>query len=333
MRSEDNIDFVVTWVDGNDPVWKASFVDYSQREGRDVDNTINRYRDWDTLRYWFRGVERFAPWVHKIYFVTYAHLPQWLKTEHPKLVIVKHEDFIPSKYLPTFSSFPIELFLHKIEGLTERFVYFNDDMFLLKNVSPQRFFRNGLPCDMAVQTLLPDGKFGNFVYQAVDLINRNFDKSEVIRRNFSQWYNLRYSKYILLNLIYSQERKFPGFIMNHLPQGYLKSTFNQVWEQCDEDLERTCSHKFRTYGDVIFWIVRYWQLASGNFMPYNIFSDGQFFQLNNECIPVIVDCIRRQKRNMICLNDPSEPIDFEKNKTKIIEAFNEMLPEKSSFEI
>ena len=138
---EEKIDFVITWVDDSDPKWRKEFEYYSAQDRRTINTDACRYRDWDTLRYWFRGVEKFAPWVNKIYFVTYGHLPKWLNTDNSKLVIVKHEEFIPAEYLPTFNSFAIEFFFHKIEGLSEKFVYFNDDMFLIDSVSPERFFK------------------------------------------------------------------------------------------------------------------------------------------------------------------------------------------------
>ena len=134
------IDFIITWVDGNDPLWQAEKAKYQAVKG---DASVNRYREWDTLRYWFRGVEKFAPWVNKVFFVTWGHLPSWLNTEHPKLRIVKHTDYIPSEYLPTFSSRPIDMNFHRIEDLSEHFVYFNDDMFLLRPVQQADFFVNG----------------------------------------------------------------------------------------------------------------------------------------------------------------------------------------------
>ncbi len=100
------IDFVVTWVDGNDPVWQAEKAKYSPN--KNADNRNVRFRDWDNMQYWFRAVEKFAPWVNKIHFVTYGHLPKWLNINNPKLNIAKHSDFIPQKYLPTFSSRTIE---------------------------------------------------------------------------------------------------------------------------------------------------------------------------------------------------------------------------------
>ena len=92
----------------------------------DIDDRIERYRDWEILKYLFRSIENFAPWVNNVYFVTCGHLPAWLNTECPKLQIVSHKDFIPEKYLPTFNSHSIEWNFHRIKNLSEHFVYFND---------------------------------------------------------------------------------------------------------------------------------------------------------------------------------------------------------------
>ena len=138
----EKIDFVLTWVDGSDPDWLAQRREY--QPGRGTDAGESRYRDWDNLQYWFRGVEKFAPWVNKIYFVTWGHVPKWLNTAHEKIRIVKHEDFMAPAYLPTFNINSIELNLHRIKGLSEHFVFFNDDMFLIDSVRPEDYFKNGL---------------------------------------------------------------------------------------------------------------------------------------------------------------------------------------------
>jgi hypothetical protein len=71
QTSSPQIDFVITWIDMNDPKWQQEFALYSGK----IDNTKNeiseaRFRDYGFLKYWFRGVENFAPWVRKIHFVT-----------------------------------------------------------------------------------------------------------------------------------------------------------------------------------------------------------------------------------------------------------------------
>ena len=150
------IDFVITWVDGSDPIWfQEKQKIFKKAVGAvDTDDRSERYRDWGILKYLFRSIEKFAPWVNNVYFVTCGHLPEWLNTECSKLQIVSHKDFIPQKYLPTFNSHPIEWNFHRIKNLSEHFVYFNDDIFLLQPIEPTDFFRDGKPVDMLA--LQPD---------------------------------------------------------------------------------------------------------------------------------------------------------------------------------
>ena len=85
------IDFVIMWVDGSDPAWLEEKNKYLEKK-IDTSNAINRYRDMGLLKYWFRGVEKFTPWVNKVHFVTWGHIPSWLNTNNPKLNVVRHED-------------------------------------------------------------------------------------------------------------------------------------------------------------------------------------------------------------------------------------------------
>ena len=164
----EKIDFVLTWVDGSDPDWLAQRREY--QPGRGTDAGESRYRDWDNLQYWFRGVEKFAPWVNKIYFVTWGHVPKWLNTAHEKIQIVKHEDFMAPAYLPTFNINSIELNLHRIKGLSEHFVFFNDDMFLIDSVKPEDFFKNGLPCDCCIETALVQDNIRKLEHYGYEMI-------------------------------------------------------------------------------------------------------------------------------------------------------------------
>jgi hypothetical protein len=133
------IDFIIPWVDSSDPGWRKEFNEYKRIKEHDADKS--NFRNWDNFHYWFRGVEKFAPWVNKIHFVTWGHLPKWLNPEHPKLNIINHEDYIPSEYLPTFSPQTIELNFHRIKKLSNEYVYFNDDTFLIDHVKKDDFFK------------------------------------------------------------------------------------------------------------------------------------------------------------------------------------------------
>ena len=101
------IDFVVTWLDSSDPEWQKSFEQYSPHAKGD--KNAARFRNLNCFRYWFRAVETYAPWVRKIFLITNGTFPDWINKNHPKLVLVKHEDYMPKECLPTFNSCAIEL--------------------------------------------------------------------------------------------------------------------------------------------------------------------------------------------------------------------------------
>jgi len=328
------VDFVLTWVDGNDPEWQKTKSKYTKKN--DGDDREIRFRDWENLQYWFRGVEKFTPWVNKIHFVTWGHVPEWLNVKHPKINIVFHQDFIPKKYLPTFSSHAIELNLHRIKGLSETFVYFNDDTFIIKKMDSDDFFKKGLPCDIAV--IMPIiNKFrystGAIASNNMEVINTNYDKNTVLRRNFLKWFNLSYKKYLISTLLMLPYKQFPGFLNQHLPNSFLKSTFEDLWASEYEILDKTCENKLRDGRDVNQWLMRFKQLVEGNFIPRNP-NIGRTYNLtnNNEDVE---DAILNQKYKMVCINDNNiEPIrDFEKEKNLLINTFQQILPGKSSFEI
>ena len=161
MTETDGIDFVIPWVDGSDPEWKKdrdkwlkqlNKEDYSGSgidNKEDIDGSEERYRDWGLLKYLFRGINKFTPWVRKVHFITYGHLPEWMDTECPKLHIVRHEDYIPEKYLPVFNCNVLETRLQDIKGLAEKFIYINDDIYFLDTISPTDFFKDGKPKDFS----------------------------------------------------------------------------------------------------------------------------------------------------------------------------------------
>jgi hypothetical protein len=328
------IDFVIAWVDGNDPTWQDAKNKYIANTVGD--NRVNRFRDWDNLQYWFRGVERFAPWFNRIYFITWGHLPYWLNTEHPKLQIVNHKDYIHPIYLPTFNSHTIELNLHRIEQLSNQFVYFNDDTFIIKDMKLSDFFIKGLPCDSAI--IIPyissfRNSIGGIVSNNMEIINTVFDKNKVIRANIFKWINLKYKKHLISTFLSMSYKHFTGFLNPHLPNSYLKDTFNEVWDSEYEVLHQTCLRKIRDKRDVNQWLIRYWQLVTGKFVPRQV-PIGRYYSLKNNNIK-IASAICNQEYKMVCINDDNkEPIiNFEKEKMLLNTAFEKILPEKSSFEL
>lgn len=344
------IDFVIMWVDGNDPEWQKEKNKYLS-EVQDIPNKYAletscgamRYRDWDNLQYWFRGVEKFAPWVHKIYFVTWGHVPTWLNTEHPKLVIVNHKDFIPEEYLPTFQSPAIEDNVHRIPGLSEQFVLFNDDTFLIKKCRPTDFFVKDLPCDCAILNTESFSIDEQITYTASGMaaINGHFQKHEAMKANWSKWFNLKYFPNLIRTFLLLPWRKFQTLYQPHLPSSFLKSTFETVWGLEHDILDKTCREKFRRRDRVSQYLFLDWQRVTGQFSPRSTHI-GKTFYLGNNCeagFEPKTSCsdlckhIVMQKTKMICVNDiESTEADFVRDKKLLNEAFQTILPEKCAYE-
>lgn len=332
MNAEQQIDIVILWVDGNNPEWRARYLQYKTSEDGG-DKRIIRFRDWGLLPFWFRGVEKFAPWVRKIHFVTSGELPDCLEVNHPKLNWVKHEDFIPQEYLPTFSANTIELNLHRIEGLSDRFIYFNDDMFLIREAKPTDFFKNGLPYDYGVMSAKPSsGGIAHMVINNLDVLEKRFDKHTTMKKNFFKWFSLRYGSKILNNILLYPWREFSGFVDPHVAQPFCKNIFKEVWEFAPDVLDSTCRRRFRTDADVNHWLLRYWQLAAGAFYPQNKGENSICMDITNDSLEQIKDVITSQKYLNICLNDSQIGESFENAKQVVIESFSQILAEPSSFE-
>ena len=128
------MDIVITYVDGNDPLWREDY-----ERCLNVPLLNKRYRDWGTLRYLFRGIEKYMPYIRNVYLVVSreSQLPAWISD---KVIPVLHRDIIPSRLLPVFNSAAIEMFLHRIPGLDEEYIYFNDDCFPIMESRPEDFF-------------------------------------------------------------------------------------------------------------------------------------------------------------------------------------------------
>jgi hypothetical protein len=136
------------WVDGNDPEIREKRLKHLKLENKPLNvqsAAKGRFYDNEELKYSFRSLEKYAPWIRKIFLITDNQVPKWLK-KHPKVTIVDHKDIIDDKYLPTFNSEVIDFNVHKIKGLADKFILINDDMFFGRRVYKSFFFtKDGIP--------------------------------------------------------------------------------------------------------------------------------------------------------------------------------------------
>lgn len=339
---DNKIDVVILWVDGTDDDWIKMYNKYAPIH---MKKSSNRYRDWDTIRYVFRGIERFMPWVNKIHFVTCGQKPSWMVDEHPKINFISHDNIFKDKVdLPVFNSSAIELNIHRIPNLASKFIYFNDDTLVLKETSRVRFFKNNLPIDFLIETLPRRGALYNrirkpdawssMINNCIDLINANYSKNVFIHNNKNLYYSDNYPrKYKLQNYFMSAiSNKYVAFKHYHHPQPYLRSTLENVELKYPSEFNRTFKSRFRAVNNLSQAIFRYTHLVSGDFYP-EYFTDHACINVSNKksadkCISAL-----RTKR-FVCVNDE---LNDEASDVLLIESImkvvNSILPDKSTFEV
>lgn len=322
------IDFVVTWVNGNDKEWISKRNRYNLSTTNFYSGVM--YRNWNLFKYWFRGIECYAPWVNKIFLVTDNQIPRWLNINHPKLTVINHDDIINNKYLPTFNSNSIEANFHKISDLSSQFVVFNDDTFIVNKVEPDYFFLNGYPRDLySLFPIIPSSNKGTSYYQLnnYNILRKYFDWQDILKNK--KIYSVNNGIYLLRTILNLINNDFVGFYEPHLPIPFLKKTYEVLWKIERDTLLQTTSHKFRNVEDTNIWLFRDWQLASGITIPFNTKKRSDFLSVNDD-----IHKINRSINDstIVCLND-AEVECFDTRKEELISIFERKFPNKSMFEL
>ena len=338
-----NIDFVVMWVDGNDLSWQDKMLSY---KGTSEQSNPTRFRDWNIFKYWFRSIERFAPWVHRVFLITDNQTPSWININYSKLKIIDHKDFIPAEYLPTFNSHTIELNIHRIEGLSEHFVVFNDDTFINAPITPEYYFKNGLPCDAPFEHIFtPRCYFPEVDMWSINIIefcdtqvvNAHFNRKEVTKANPKGWYGSYLGwKYRLQAYIIRLfgRTEFQHFYSPHNERPFLKSIFEEAWKEEGRMLCNSCT-RFRENVSLNLYFMRYWQLASNKFYPVNHIEARKVIQLEQNNLRLLEKEMFNINIKSLCLNDSSrcDYNSYQALKPQIIQLFERKFPQKCSFEV
>ncbi|SHK38956.1 Stealth protein CR4, conserved region 4 [Nocardiopsis flavescens] len=221
------VDAVYTWVDGGDPAHAAGRARH--RDGRD--DTLaageSRFTSRDELRHSLRSLEMYAPWVRHVYLVTDAQVPAWLDTSAPGITVVDHRDILPATALPAFNSHAIETGLHRIEGLSEHYLYFNDDVFLARPVGAERFFHAG---GVARLPFSPH-QFGVGEPVAAEPAPNSAGKNvrELLAADFGRHITHKFK---------------------HVPHPQVRSVMRELEERYGEAVDRTAHSRFRSPADV-----------------------------------------------------------------------------------
>ncbi len=309
-----DIDLVYLWVDGNDREWlskKNAFLGKEQGNVTDA-TTIARFIDNDELKYSLRSVEKYAPWIRKIFILTNEQRPHWLNTENTTIKIVDISEILPPDAFPCFNSVIIEHFLYKIPGLADRFLLANDDTFLNRPVTPDTFFiEEGYPIIRLKYVFL-----GKWIMKLKKTFNihtniyrKTVDRSAtLIERKFGKYYS---------------------GMPHHNIDSYLKSDYKRVVEEYFKDeILSTVKHHIRTDDDIQRVIYSYFALAQKH-------CRLKYVGRKESCH------IRVQKKNFnrflnfynptfFCLNDTIHVKDEDRMRIKPF--LTSLFPDKSGFE-
>lgn len=329
------IDFVVTWVDGNDPAWQKERAEtLGQKEKAASGNGVGRYRDWSSFRYWFRAVETYAPWVRYVHLVTWGHVPEWLKLDCPKLRIVNHKDYVPEEYLPTFNCQPLELNLFRIPDLSEHFVYFNDDMLLARPVTPKDFFCQGKPLHtgVAYPYINRDNEVPTYLFfNTYGAANKKNNIQECMKRHPKKWFSYKYGRMLKYNLEAWRNAGIPSMYFTHMGAPYCKSTMEQTWKKYEAECVYSCKQKVRDFHQITHQIFSIEDILQGNFEPAKV-DWGACVAIDN--IQEIASVYRNKQVKMICLFDRDNltSAEVERIDKEIVVLYEGIFPVKSQFE-
>ena len=291
------MDIVITYVDGNDPIWKADYEKYTN-----VPVMQKRFRDWGTLKYLLRGIEVNMPFIRNVYLVVShpSQVPSWADTENLKIVL--HSDIIPAEYLPTFNCNPIEMHLHRIEGLDEEYLYFNDDLYPLKPCRPEDFFRDG-------KGVL---KFSSH-YIVAGMYKHICKNSDVSARKAlgmpSSWRFIR---------------------PQHTCTAMLKSQCEELYDKLEPVILNSLT-RTRTAENLNQYLFLDYQYFKGLMIDEKI--SNKHFSVALASPEKLSSYILNPDRNLMCVNDVRlSESKYEKLRQAMIEAFEVRFPSKSRFE-
>lgn len=307
-------DIIVPWVNPADKAWQELNKKYSKSKG---DNSKQRTRDIHIFKYFFRGVELNCQWVRKIHLLLQSpsQVPEWLDTSNPKLHIVYHNEYIPQEFLPTFNTFVIEAFFHRIPDLAENFITCNDDFIFTNLTNEDDYFINDLPVDYPKLTQhLTCNPVHDKLYHGgpYNMFQHVLESSQRIEKQITG--------------------KCPIYFNFHVPFGLKKSFIEYLWYKYENlFLPALKDSRFRREHNFVSWLYRFIRLDFGQYIKSKkVITDFSYRELGVSKMKDIMNDILFKKVVVLndMLSDRNEAL-ISYQITKILEA---KFPNKSSFE-
>lgn len=289
---ERNIDIVIPMVFPQDPVWQREY--HCAHSGNAAHNV--RFRSWATEELLVRCCEKYMPWARDIILLLSgeSQVQQWMKASHPdgpNIRIVLHREFVPSKFLPCFSAPCFEMFLDRIPGLSEWFIYGNDDMFPLSPLHPEDFFRKPADGDGS-HPLLPCQIMTEMPYPVVPNI---FHRGCMQGLNMiAEPYGLHFRNTWLKN--------------GHSMAAYLRSSCEEVLRRHGEQIMQHINPLKRDEHSNYQYIYAYYQHFAGLYVSHTPRLQYVGPDVPTKSLPAI---LRDPEAGIVCLNDNAKITDWQ----------------------
>lgn len=298
------IDYVFPYVNMNDEVWKRQYVEARRKLNLSTNINSVRFEDNGRLKYLFRGIDKFMPWINKVHMIVsnIEQVPDWIDKE--KVHIVLHKDIIPHELLPVFNSTAIEMFLGNIPNLADKFIYGNDDCYPIRKLEEADFFENNIP-----KIKLKEDKGTSSQFKKVE-----YNSQRIVADYFGIKLPDPNERFLKVEHTFAPLTKE---VCKIVLDKFWKKVYNSVTPFREEKNINQYIYTYYIYFSEIY-------LPSNRTYKYNALKDIE---------TTIFDIIRNQTVDSVCLNDCSKnKILIEYFKKEAIEAFDSILPDKSKYE-
>ncbi|WP_413320848.1 stealth family protein [Agrococcus sp. 1P02AA] len=282
-----DIDIVFSWVDGSSSEFQRQYAarmrEHVVGEG---DDSEARFRQIDELKYALRSIHMYAPWIRRIFIATDSPAPAWL-ADHPKVTLVRAEEmFADPSVLPTHNSHAVEAQLHHIEGLSEHFLYSNDDMFFARPLEPDLFFS--------------PGGVTKFVEATTRIGLGDTDPARSGHDNAA-----RFNRSLL-------RERFGAVTTRHLEHcaaPLRRSVLRELEATFPDDFRRTAAARFRSATDISVTnsLYHYYALMTGRAVQQTVAKVQYIETTLRKALPAMDRLLRKRDQDMFCLNDGSRP--------------------------
>ena len=253
------VDAVITWVNGDDKEHKAKRMKYGNETILKAEDVAagTRYASVGEIFYCVASLNRFAPWIHKIFIVTdnqNPNLESFMKENFPNgyipMEIIDHKVIFRGyeEYLPTFNSISIESMTWRIPGLSEHYIEFNDDFILTAPTFPEDFFTGD------GKVVCYGKRYSTLLVKITRIIKR--------RRNGEKKVTF---KETMINAASLLGKRWFFIKIYHTPRALLKSVYERFFATYPELLNINISYRFRNHKQFNTQEIQYLQLYDNGY--------------------------------------------------------------------